>query len=112
MSDSKKDIKIISLTKFAPDEYHLWAAQTESTFVVRKVWDIVVGIEQCPGPASIDDGDPEVASTTGSATTAQVSSATRKKIVSWNERQALARQALLTCLDKATLTRVVHLKSA
>jgi hypothetical protein len=33
-------------------------------------------------------------------------------VASWNERQALARQALLTCLDRATLTLAVHLKSA
>jgi hypothetical protein len=109
MSDkASKDSKVITLTKFAPDDYHLWAAQSEATFIVHKVWEIVIGTEQSPGPAIPDDGS----SVADTDVNAAITSTMRKKIASWNERHALARQALLTCLNRSTLTRVVHLKSA
>src|SRR5205085_836691 len=79
MSDkASKDSKVISLTKFAPDDYHLWAAQSEATFIVHKVWEIITGTEQNPSPTIPDDGS----SVADTDVNAAITSTMRKKIAS------------------------------
>jgi len=104
--------KTISLTELTPDDYQLWAVQCEATFAVHKVWDIVNGNEAKPIPPSENDEDVSSDDNVSDADLAQYPASTRKKIADWQERHALAHQALLTCLDRSTLTRVAHLKSA
>jgi hypothetical protein len=96
-----KETKIIILSKLNPDDYHLWAVQATSTFIVRKVWSIVDGSEPSPQPLPGLNG-----------IVPAINPTLRQKITKWNENHALALQALLNCLDKPSLTRVIHLKSA
>src|ERR1700737_2585655 len=48
MNNQQKETKVITLPKLNSDDYHLWAVQATSTFVVRKVWSIVDGSEPSP----------------------------------------------------------------
>jgi hypothetical protein len=82
--------KTIRLADLDPDSYRLWAAQTEATFSVHGVWDIVIGDRLRPDqPAlAVDES------------------------AKWDKQHALARQALLACLRKSELTNVYQLKLA
>ena len=84
--------KTIRLTELAPDSYRLWAAQTEATFTVHGVWDIVVGERLRPDqPAPLNAVD---------------------EAAKWDRQHALTRQALLACLPKSELTNVYQFKLA
>jgi gag-polypeptide of LTR copia-type len=93
--------KTIRLTDLVPDNYRLWAAQTEATFNVHGVWDIVLGQRLRPPP---DDAPPS-----GSRST-RASPLTED--AKWDRQHALARQALLACLPPSELTKVYQLGSA
>jgi hypothetical protein len=109
MNGSKKPI---SLTKLSPEDYQLWAVQSEATFTVHNVWDIVNGLEPKPIPIPADGNEVAPEIVTADNDLSQYSLAARKKITEWQDRHALALQALLTCLDRSTLMPVAHLKSA
>src|ERR1700685_1210484 len=84
--------KTIRLTELAPDSYRLWAAQTEATFTVQGVWDIVVGERlRHDHPAPLNAVD---------------------EASKWDRQHALTRQALLACLPKSELTNVYQFKLA
>jgi hypothetical protein len=104
--------KTISLTELTPEDYQLWAVQLEATFTVHKVWDIVNGNEPKPLPIPENGEDISTDENTPDVDLTQYSAPTRKKLADWQDCHALALQALLTCLDRSTLTRVAHLKSA
>ena len=81
--------KTIRLTDLVPANYRLWAAQTEATFTVHGVLDIVIGERLRPGDVR------------------QASQA-----IKWDRQHALARQALLACLPPSELTKVYQLQLA
>ena len=83
--------KTIRLTDLVPANYRLWAAQTEATFAVHGIMDIVLGRRLRP-----DDGNGRQAT----------------QAIKWDRQHALARQALLACLPPSELTKVYQLQSA
>jgi hypothetical protein len=90
--------KTIRLTALVPDDYRLWAAQTEATFSVHGVWDLVLGQRLRPQPDAPPSGNrPARASPV-------VDDATKS-----DRQHALARQALLACLPCTELTKVYQL---
>jgi gag-polypeptide of LTR copia-type len=93
--------KTIHLTDMAPDSYRLWAAQTEATFSVHGVWDIVTGERLRPDPPAQPSGNGR-----------PNSRAVVDEVFKWDKQHALARQALLACLPKSELTNVYQLKLA
>src|ERR1700692_3411927 len=106
MSDNNtsKDIrKTIVLTKFDPSEYRLWSAQAKATFEVQKILDIVVGIEKKP-PSTDADGT--------ILPNAELTAAQCKKILTWEDKNGLGKEALLKCLPKSELIKVYHVQSA
>ena len=115
MAEARSE-KIIRLTVLQPSEYHLWASQSEATFRVYGVLDIVLGYEPKPivsgqaviTPAADESSDQDAAV----HALAPISAAQRKAIAKWEQQDGLARQALLACLQKAELTKVYQLKSA
>jgi hypothetical protein len=103
--------KIIRLERLNPSNYRLWAAQSESTFEVHGVLDIVLGNEPHPSitQAAAIPGDiapPEQAPNAAQRRT------TAAAITKWESQNALARQALLACLEPAELTKVYRMKSS
>ena len=82
--------KTIRLTDLVPPNYGLWAAQTEATFVVHGIMDIV--LEQHLRP---NDGNGRQAT----------------RAIEWDRQHTLARQALLACLPPSELTKVSQLQS-
>ena len=71
MASESSVSKTIRLTDLVPANYRLWAAQTEATFTVHGVLDIVIGERLRPGDVR------------------QASQA-----IKWDRQHALARQAL------------------
>jgi hypothetical protein len=89
--------KTIRLTELSDTKsYRLWAAQTEATFGVHGVMDIVLGERLRPEV-------PETSEMTEDAV---------RQIKKWDRQHALARQALLACLSQSVLMNVYQLKSA
>jgi len=113
MAEARVSEKTIRLTGLIPENYRLWASQSEATFRVYGILDIVLGCEPNPERA---------ASSTPSEDTpdhdevrvapALLTPAQRKLIEKWQLRHDLARQALLASLEPAELTKVYHLQSA
>lgn len=106
MAESRNEKKIIKLKELQPNNYRLWAAQSESTFEVHGVLDIVLGREPHPSAAQATT-PPEDADAPVLLTPAQ-----RRSAVMWEQKNAIARQALLACLQPAELTKVYSAKSA
>lgn len=104
--------KTIRLTGLHPDNYRLWAAQSESTFRVHGVLDIVLGREPNPERAVLSTPSDESSSDADVAQARPVTAAQRKAIEKWQHRHDLAHQALLACLQPAELTKVYQFKSA
>jgi hypothetical protein len=102
--------KTISLTGLIPENYRLWASQSEATFRVYGVLDIVLGHE--PSPERAASSTPS--GTPGDADVVErpITAAQRKSIEQWQQRHDLARQALLACLQAEELTKVYNLQSA
>src|SRR5271155_573841 len=101
--------KTIRLTGLIRENYSLWASQSESTFRVYGVLDLVLGHEPSPeraasSPPSDTPGDADVER--------PITAAQRKSIEQWQQRHDLARPALLTCLEPAEPTKVYHLRLA
>lgn len=95
--------KTIHLTELTDTKsYRLWAAQTEATFGVHGVMDIVLGKRLRPSVPEISDAN--------SITEDGARQALEAK--KWDRQHALARQALLACLPKSELTNVYQLKLA
>ena len=105
--------KTIKLTGLVPENYRLWASQSESTFRVYGVLDIVLGHEPNPSPERAASSTPS-SDTPGDGDVPErpITAAQRKSIEQWQSRHDLARQALLTCLEPAELTKVYHLHFA
>jgi hypothetical protein len=83
--------KTIRLTELSDTKsYRLWAAQTEATFGVHGVMDIVLGERLRPEV-------PETSEMTEDAV---------RQIKKWDRQHALARQALLACLSQSVLMNV------
>jgi gag-polypeptide of LTR copia-type len=105
--------KTIRLTGLVPENYRLWASQSESIFRVFGVLNIVLGRESHPHP---ERAASSTLSDTQSDTDVQVerpiTAAQRKSIEQWQSRHDLARQALLTCLEPTELTKIYHLQLA
>jgi hypothetical protein len=105
--------KTICLTGLVPENYRLWASQSEATFRVYGVLDIVLGRE--PNPERAASSTPSDYTPDHDAERAQeapLSAAQRKLIEKWQLCHDLAHQALLSCLQPAELTKVYHLQSA
>lgn len=100
--DSFSVSKTIRLTELDPKSWRLWAAQTEATFGVHGVMDIVLGQRLHPKVPETSDAE---SMTEDGARKAQEA----KK---WDRQHALARQALLACLPKSELTNVYQFKLA
>jgi hypothetical protein len=94
--------KTIRLTALVPDDYRLWAAQTEATFSVHGVWDLMLGQRVRPQP-----GDAPPSGNRPARASPAVDDANK-----WERQHALARQALLACLPPSELTKVYQLASA
>jgi hypothetical protein len=103
--------KTIRLTGLIPENYRLWASQSEATFRVYGVLDIVLGREANPSPERAASSTPSE-STPDHNAEPPLSAAQRKLIEKWQLRHDLSRQALLSCLQPAELTKVYHLQSA
>jgi hypothetical protein len=82
LSQCRTKSKVINLTKLNPNDYHLWAVQAESTFMVHKAWQIVQGLEVHPAPGitTSDDGTGDIVNGDGSI----VNAALKKKVTSFN----------------------------
>ena len=106
MAEPRAEKKTIKLKELQPSNYRLWAAQSESTFEIHGVLDIVLGREPHPYPTQAatpsDDSDGPAALTV----------AQRRSVAAWEQKNALARQALLTCLQPPELTKFYSMKSA
>jgi hypothetical protein len=100
--------KTISLTGLIPENYRLWASQSEATFRVYGVLDIVLGHD--PSPERAASSTPS--DTPGDADVVErpITAAQRKSIEQWQQRHDLARQALLACLQAEELTKVYNLQ--
>jgi len=81
----------IHLTDLVPANYRLWTAQTEATFAVYRIIDIIRG--ECLRP---DDSNGRQAT----------------QAIKWDRQHALACQALLACLPPSELTKVYQLQLA
>jgi len=96
--------KTIRLTELkTPGDYRFWAAQSEATFSVHGVMDIVLGKRlrplpesETPAPGPLTDAEAQ-----------QVLEAEK-----WDKQHALTRQALLASLPVNELTKVYQLKLA
>ena len=88
-NETHKQDKTITLNKLVPTEYRMWVVQAEATLGVHGCLDIVRGIEQNPTPAVDANG-----------ILPPINAALRNKINDWNRRHALAREALLRCLQQ------------
>ena len=94
--------KTIRLTELSDiKNYRLWAAQTEATFGVHGVMDIVLGqrlrpkIPETPNAPETEDDAQRI-----------------QEAKQWDRQHALARQALLACLPVSELTNVYQFKLA
>ena len=88
--DTRVTGKTIKLNKLKPNEYRLWVVQAEATFEVYKCPNIVFGKESKPTPS--DDSDEESTS-----------------VISWDNRHALAREALLKSISSnSSLAKTVR----
>jgi gag-polypeptide of LTR copia-type len=96
--DDRKLSEIITLAKLHHSDYRIWVSQAEATFTVYDCLNIVQGME--PNPALTQ------------APGAAITPANRKLITSWATRHALAREALLRCLDRSELIKVHNLPLA
>src|SRR5271168_1667119 len=90
--DTRVTGKTIKLNKLKSNEYHLWVVKSEATFEVYKCLKLVLGKEPKPTP---DDSDEDSAS-----------------VISWDTRQALAREALLRSLEPSDLIKVITVKDS
>jgi hypothetical protein len=97
--DERKFSKIINLAKLQPSDFRIWLSQAEATFNFYDCLNIVKGIEHDPTPQGQIPGTP-------------IPLATCKLITSWTTRHALAREALLRCLDRSELIKVHDLPLA
>jgi len=96
MSEISK-IKVITLAPFIASEYHLWTASALATFQVYKVDKLVLGEEQEPrSDDQFDDND----------------ESHLKRQQDWEERNILAIEALLKCLNKVEKTKVFRMTEA
>jgi gag-polypeptide of LTR copia-type len=93
--------KTITLNKLKPNEYRLWAIQTEATFEVHKCLDIVLGNEPNPTPVD-DDGTP----------IGPIGEQFQAAINSWKTRHALAREALLRALEPADMIKIIRYRDS
>src|SRR5271156_1916546 len=92
---SEKKQKTISLTKLEDtSHYRLWKVATEATFDVHGVLNIVLGTEAKRTAAEDADGE------------------ALAKIVDWERRHKLAKEALFSALKPAQLIRVALLDTA
>ena len=90
-------IKVITLAPFTASEYHLWTASALATFQVYKVDKLVLGEEQEPrSDDQFDDND----------------ESHLKRQQDWEERNILAIEALLKCLNKVEKTKVFRMTEA
>jgi len=96
-TEDKKTTKTITLKRFKPDTYRFWVSAVSATLQVHDCLDIVLGNEAKP-----TQQDPDVPPTP----------ALRKSIASWENRHALAREALLNALDDRELVKVYQLSTA
>jgi hypothetical protein len=112
--------KTIRLTELSDTKsYRLWAAQTEATFGVHGVMDIVLGERLRPKvpetlvAESMAEDDARRAQEVA-ARQAQEDHVARQaqETKKWDRQNALARQALLACLPTSELTNVYQLKLA
>ena len=94
-TDERKTSKTIYLAKLHPSDYRIWVSTAEATLNVYNCLDIVNGTEPNPTPA-----------------TGVITPAVRKAINSWVTRHALAREALLRCLERSELIKVHDLQLA
>ena len=95
--DDLKVSKTIHLNKLVPSDYRMWVSTAEATLSIHGCLGIVQGTETQPTLI------------TGSST---VSVASKKSIASWTLRHALAREALLKCLERSELIKVHTLQTA
>ena len=96
MSEISK-IKVITLTPFTSSEYHLWTASSLATFKVYKVDKLVLGEEKQPKSDENFDATDE---------------SHLKRQEDWEERNILAIEALLKCLNKVDKTKVFRMTNA
>ncbi len=88
--------KTITLKQLKPNEYRLWAIQTEATFEVHKCLDIVLDNE--PNPTPVDDNGTPIG---------PIGHYFQTAISYWETRHALAREALLRSLEPTDLLKVI-----
>src|SRR5438045_1773042 len=93
--------KTIRLTALKPENYRLWVAQSESTFRVHGVLDIVLGREPNPERAGLSTSSDDSSGDADVAQERPITAAQRRSIEKWEHRHDLARQALLACLEPA-----------
>jgi hypothetical protein len=101
--------KTIRLTALRPENYRLWVAQSEFTFRVHGVLDIVLGREPNPERAVLSTPSDESSGDADAAQERPITAAQRRSIEKWEHRHDLRRQA---CLEPAELIKVYQLQSA
>jgi len=104
--------KTIRLTGLIPKNYRLWASQSEATFRVYGVLDIVLGHEANPSPERAASSTPSENTPADHDAEPPITAAQRKLIEKWQLHHDLACQSLLSCLQPAELTKVYHFQSA
>ena len=97
MSEISK-IKVITLAPFTSSEYHLWTASALTTFKVYKIDKLILGTEKEPKSDDNFDDDADESHL--------------KRQESWDERNTLAIEALLKCLNKVDKTKVFRMTNA
>ena len=107
MSNPKIE-KIVNLKTFKPDEYLIWKAQTEATFRVHGLLQLVKGEEQHPHP-NADDTSMQTDDTDNDS---ELSEQIKRQILMFEKRQGLAYQALINCLDAPEAIKVYNLDTA
>jgi len=96
MSEISK-IKVITLVPFTSSEYHLWTASALTIFKVYKIDKLILGTEKEPkSDDNFNDAD----------------ESHLKRQESWDERNTLAIEALLKCLNKVDKTKVFRMTNA
>src|SRR5436309_9051214 len=90
-------IKVITLAPFTASEYHLWTASALATFQVYKVDTLVLGEEQEPHSNDQFDNNDEPH---------------LQYQQDWEERNILAIEVFLRCLNKVEKTKVFRMANA
>ena len=96
MSEISK-IKVITLTPFTSSEYHLWTTSALTTFKVYKIDKLILGTEKEPRVGDKFDVTDE---------------SHLQSQANWEERNTLAIEALLKCLNKVDKTKVFRMTNA